>query len=176
MTGMIERHFCGLISRPMRSLLLLVAVTLSPIALAAPDVSVVLGNATGHYAIHHEIPCPEDTICMDAWIGWRIRVTQTLSGPILKGHLRVARIQHTEFIKSYLRRIHLFVLRPINDAETREALGADYYLEDFSQEHHMYCTGNDPKGYGLANVDVHVRPDEDQPSYCFELPAADDKG
>jgi hypothetical protein len=155
----------------MKSLWLLFAVTLSPISVAAPDMSVVLGNATGHFAIHHEIPCPEDYICLDAWIGWKITVTQTVSGPILKGRLRVARIQHTEFIKSYLRRIHLFVLRPIPDAETREALGADYYLEDFSMEHQMYCTGDDPKKYGLTDADVHVRPEQDPPSYCYELPS-----
>jgi len=155
-----------------------ILLILSPCAvIAAP--SVVLGEASGNFAIDAEVYCPGGEkdglieVCMDVWIGWRITVQKTLSGTPVRGRIRAARIQHGPFVRSYLKRFRLFVLEPIESAEMRKRLGADYLINDLSTMHEMYCISEPPAQYGLSedDIDVHVR---QSPvlgsSYCFELP------
>jgi hypothetical protein len=163
----------------MRSLFAIL-VLLSPSALIAGTPSVVLGKAHEQFAIDAEVPCPQeendendlDVICMDAWIGWRINVQKTLAGNPIRGRIRAARLQHTFYIKSYLRRLRLFVLQPIESAEMRAVLGADYLIIDLSTTRDMYCTRESPAKYGLPeeDLDVYVRQAVDDEAFCFELP------
>ena len=144
--------------------------------LAAAESSVVVGRASKHFSIAAEVPCPEpkdgvEYICMDAWIGWEIDVTKTLSGPKISGRIRAARIQHAQFVPSYLRQFNLFVLTPIDKPETRELLGASYLLSEVSRGRTMYCFDRSPDTYGSDDYALNLR-GGDQGStdgYCFEL-------
>jgi len=146
----------------------------------AASPSVVLGDATGQFAIEAEVPCPqrdkdEETICMDAWVGWNITVRKTLSGAPIMGRIRAARVQHTYYAKSYLKSFRLFVLHPIESPEMRKLLSADYLISDLSPKHSMYCTRHEPATFGLHDdeMNVHTSPDVDSPSHCFELTGVD---
>ena len=103
----------------------------------------------------------------------QITVQKTLSGTPVRGRIRAARIQHVPFVRSYLKRFRLFVLEPIESAEMRKLLGADYLINDLSTTREMYCTSKSPAQYGLSedDIDVHLRQSPvSGSSYCFELP------
>jgi hypothetical protein len=68
-------------------------------------------------------------LCMSSWYRWTIQIQRTLSGPPITGRIATAHIQHASYLLSYLKRFRLFVLTPIEDAQTRQLLKADYYLE-----------------------------------------------
>ena len=141
---------------------------------ASAEDSVVLGRSLGHMHIEEaEINCPPEYICMDAWFRWTIKPEKTVAGPKLSGRITAARIQHTEFVRSYERTLRLFILTPIEDAEQRALLKADYLLRDVSAVHEMYCVRN--------SIDLGIEADEkleseDGERYCFELPRDDQDG
>src|SRR5689334_21359682 len=117
--------------------------------------SVVVGRATAHFPIEAEVPCPPsdehgDYICMDAWIGFKINVTKTITWPKVSGTVKAARIQHTEYVRSYRRRLKLFVLQPIPNEELRHSLGADYLLLEASTERRVYCFSQPPANYAFT--------------------------
>jgi tetratricopeptide (TPR) repeat protein len=69
---------------------------------------------------------PED-ICMYTWFQWTIQIQRTLSGPPITGRIATAHIQHGSYVKGALKQFRHFVLTPIEDAQTRRLLKADYY-------------------------------------------------
>jgi hypothetical protein len=87
---------------------------------------------------------------------------------VIKGRISTARTQHAGYVKSYLKRLRLFVLMPIEDPEKRRLLGADYFLRDFSQQIPMYCLTQDLVDLGLE-VEFSVS-DPDRGTYCFVDP------
>jgi hypothetical protein len=91
---------------------------------------------------------PEE-ICFSIWFRWTIQIQRTLSGLPITGRIAPARIEHAPFVKSYLKQFRLFVLKPIEDAQTRRLLKADYYLEDVSRRLPMYCLDQDPEELGI---------------------------
>jgi hypothetical protein len=145
-------------------------------ASVAAESSVVVGRPSKHFSIDAKVPCPQgdenaEYICMDAWIGWEINITETLSGPKITGRVRAARIQHANFVPKYLRKFSLFVLTPIDTVETRKLLGADYLLAEVSQGRTMHCFDRPPDAYGLDDYVLNLRGSATavNPGYCFEL-------
>jgi hypothetical protein len=100
---------------------------------------------------------------------WTIRIQRTLSGPPITGRITVVRSQHAYFLRSYLKEFRLFVLTPIEDAQTRRNLKADYYLKDLSQRHPMYCLDEDPMELGIE-AGGEVVGSKESGRYCFEDP------
>jgi hypothetical protein len=150
----------------------LILVSLLSLPVLAEE-SVVLGNATAHFPIEAEVPCPPsdengDYICMDAWIGFKINVTKTIAGPRIIGTVKAARIQHTQYVRSYRRRLKLFVLQPIPTEELRHTLGADYFLLEATTERRVYCFSQPPEKYALAEYATPVGT-ASQSEHCFEL-------
>jgi len=154
-------------------LLVLVLAIMAPGAAGAAD-SVVIGRALSNADTYIELACPENSICMDTWILWVISADQTLAGPQVHGRIRAVRIQHTTYIDSYLRQLRLFVLKPIEDAESRALFHADYYLQDVSAVHQMYCIDHKPADIGVKADDVFARSDAEHSKYCFEIPKETD--
>jgi hypothetical protein len=112
---------------------------------------------------------PED-ICMSSWFRWTIQIQRTMSGPLITGRVASAHAQHGLYVKWYLKQVRLFVLRPIEDAETRGLLKADYYLEDFSKRLAMYCLEQDPRALGIEDEALGRLVGSDESGYCFEAP------
>jgi hypothetical protein len=136
--------------------------------------SVVVGRATKHFPIAAEVPCPPPdgegrvSICMDAWIGFELQIKRSIAGPEVKGRVRAARIQHSQYSRSGLNSLTLFVLAPIEDKETRRILGADYFLREASSSHSMYCFRESPEAYGLDDQVSRIAEVQGS-SYCFEF-------
>jgi hypothetical protein len=159
----------------MKQLCLVVTLLLS--ATAQAESSVVVGMPLKQFGIDVEVPCPksdnpnEEIVCMDAWIGWEINVTSTLTGPPIKGRIRAARIQHAMFTSRYFRSFGLFVLAPIDGDENRKAFGADYILVEASAAKQMHCFHRDPRTYGLDDYVESLNGGEgpNGSGYCFEL-------
>ncbi len=75
-----------------------------------------------------------EEICLDTWFRWTLQIDHAPTGSGIKeGRVVAARAQHGAILPSYLKKIRVFVLMPIEDPEARRRLGADYYLQDYSQ-------------------------------------------
>jgi hypothetical protein len=133
--------------------------------------SVVLGHAVSNGHMDYvENTCPEGYICLHSWYKWVIDVDRTVSGPsVPTGRVVTARMQHTSMIPSYRRRLRLFVLKPIVDPEQRRELRADYFLEETSEAHQMFCFLQNPKDFDLETKEIYVGLN-DAREHCFELP------
>jgi hypothetical protein len=99
----------------------------------AGSCSVVVGRVLSQAGVEGDplSPCGDlkaEEICMMSWFRWTIQIERTLSGPPITGRIATANIQHGYYEMAVLKRIRLFVLRPIEDAQTRGLLKADYYL------------------------------------------------
>jgi hypothetical protein len=155
----------------MKGLCIILSALLSLPVLA--EDSVVIGRATAHFPIEAEAPCPPpdehgEYICMDAWIGFKISVTKTIAGPEVSGAVKAARVQHTQYVRSYRKRLKLFVLRPIPTEELRHTLGADYLLLEATTERRVYCFSQSPSTYALKDQ-VSLLETGSKSEYCFEL-------
>ena len=143
---------------------------LSAAAVGAAD-SVVLGRASSNERMSYvENTCPEDAICLHSWFKWVIDVAKTVSGPSIQpGRIVTARMQHTSMIPSYRKRLRLFVLKPIDDPEERKMLRAEYYLEEMSEPHQMFCFLENPEGFGLQTEETYIGTN-DVRKHCFKVP------
>ncbi|MFZ7095394.1 hypothetical protein ACOPJQ_09115 [Luteimonas dalianensis] len=150
----------------------LIIASATPPALSADPSSVFYGRAIDHEVIEGvRVDCPEERICMDAWFRWRLRVDNLLSGPTLSRRITAATIQHAEYIPKYERSLRLFAVKPIESEEQRVLLGADYYLQQISPAHTMYCfKRQDPSDLSFAVPRTYKQMDSDHPDFCFDLP------
>jgi hypothetical protein len=105
---------------------------------------------------------------MSSWYHWTIQIQSTMSGPPITGRIAVAHAQHTDYVKRYLKQLRLFVLTPIEDAQTRRLLKADYYVKAAARRVPMYCLNQDPRALGIQADGTVVGSDES--GYCFEDP------
>lgn len=116
-------------------LLLLVSLPL----LASEKFIVVSGHSIKNKYSDVPPPCPEDHICMDSWYVHTIRVKDTLAGEeIRKKRIKAIHLQHAKYIDRS-EEVAIFILRRIDDADTRKNFGADYQIIDFSWPHALYC-------------------------------------
>jgi len=107
--------------------------------LASEPLIVVSGHSLKNKISNVPPPCPEDHICMDSWFVHTIRVNETLAGEeIRKKRIKAVHLQHGEYIDRS-KEVAIFILRRIDDADSRKSFGADYQIIDFSWPHTLYC-------------------------------------
>ena len=163
---------CG-VMRPF-SLLALLVGPLAWVGTARAADSVILGRAVSNtYLPGIEGACgplSADELCMNVWFVWEISAKRTVTGAPISGRVRAARSQHTTFVRSYMRRNRLFLLRPIEDPEQRRLLQADFHLVDMSADN---CLEVEPRGLNAQDPGVTHQHTERGDVYCF---AVDDKG
>ena len=149
---------------------LLTTATLALLPAVTPAATLVAsGRVATMEATEFGPECPPTEICMSWFFRFHLDIDQTLSGGKLPAKIRAARLQHSPFTPTYLQALRLFVLEPIEDAEQRHKLQADYYLRQLSPEHRLYCLDGTPEGLGLnAQAFVAIQ-NEDQ--FCFQLRA-----
>jgi hypothetical protein len=136
----------------------------------AADSIVVLGKLVYNEPMDY-VPdeCPEDEFCMNTWWKSVVNVQKTIVGSNVSGKVAAAVMQHTWLDAGYKKRVRLFVLRPIDDPNERAKLRVDYYLEDMSMPHQMFCVLDKPSNLGITPRDIYVNEADDR-EHCFELP------
>lgn len=106
---------------------------------ARAQTTIAIGRAIEHESIDVPIDCPADAICMDGWFRYTLRIERTVTGPKPAPRVRAVHMQHTGYVRRYLRELRVFVLRPITDAAERRRFGADYFLDSVAAETGFYC-------------------------------------
>lgn len=149
---------------------LLATATLALLPAITPAATLVAsGRVTSMEATEFGPECPPTEICMSWFWRFSLNIDQTLSGAKLPAKIRAARLQHARFTPAHLAALRLFVLEPIEDAEQRRKLQADYYLRQLSPEHRLYCLDGTPEGLGLdEQAFVAI---QNQHQFCFQLRA-----
>jgi hypothetical protein len=112
------------------SLIAILVGALLSIGVARAADSVVLGRAVSNTYNPDVNTCPAPDVCTDPFFIWEISVSRTITGPPVIGRAHASRIQHTGFVRAYMRRKRVFLLRPIDDLEQRALFHADYDLVD----------------------------------------------
>ena len=130
---------------------------------------VAAGHVTAMDATEHGPDCAPNEACLSWFWRFSIDIDQTLSGAKLPAKIRAARLQPAKFTPAHLAALRLFVLEPIEDAEQRRKLQADYYLRQLSPEHRLYCLDGTPEGLGLNEKTFVAIQNQDQ--FCFQLKA-----
>ena len=144
------------------------ALCLTP-AITSATTLVASGQVTTMEATDYGPECAPNEICMSWFFRFNIEIDQTLSGGKLPAKIRAARLQHGPFTPTYLQALRLFVLEPIEDAEQRRKLQADYYLRQLSPEHRLYCLDGTPERLGLDEQAYVAIQNSEQ--FCFQLKA-----
>jgi hypothetical protein len=160
----------------MKRTVLLTVLALSICPASKADVSFVLGRALTQYDDVHIAEsaadaCPRESICTYGWSRWTLFVNRTVGGPLLKGRVHVATLQHSSLDLSFLGRLRQFALEYIPDASERQRLHADYKMLAFSEPSKppgMYCTSIDPTRAGIAVADYSVESTQEYKRYCFD--------
>ena len=109
----------------------------------------------------------QEFLCMTSWFRWRIAVDRTISGQEISGRISVATPKHALVLPDWLAQNELFVLTPVDSAEQRELLAADFVMYDLSVRN--YCLTVDPRSLGIDAIDLNVSDDPENPVYCFTL-------
>ena len=135
----------------------------------ANERSLVLGSAISIQYANVDTPCPEDSICLDGWFRYDLSIDKVLKGPAVPHRIRAVHMQHTYYIPKYRRALRLFVLRPVETAEARANLKADYYIDDLSPVQELYCLSGTPESLGLDPSAVTV---VGQERFCFSAEEA----
>lgn len=148
----------------MRRLAVAILFVASTTIARAEETSVVLGKARAIKFVDVDIPCPEGYICMDAWYRYDLSIDKVLTGPVVPSRIRAVHVQHTNFVPSYRKALRAFVLRPIVSAEDRAELNAEFYIDDLSPTHELYCLNGAPGDFGISSRMVEVA-GKDQ--FCF---------
>ena len=129
--------------------------------------TVFLGRVIKNEHVDIKIPCPENSICMYSWFKWTLDVKRVISGSPLRGRVAAFRLQHADYTEKYKKRLKLFVIRPIKDAETKELLTAEYLLVEKSAEQKMACLDRQLSKTDLAKGQPYIS-SAPQPRVCFE--------
>jgi len=148
----------------MRRLTVVILLIASATIARAEETSVVLGKARAIEFVDVDVPCPEGYICMDSWYRYDLSVDKVLTGPAVPSRIRAVHIQHADFVPRYRKALRAFVLRPILGAEDRVKLNADFYIDDLSPAHELYCLNGTPEELGISSRMVEVA-GKDQ--FCF---------
>lgn len=135
----------------------------------AAERSVVLGKANTIEYANVDTPCPADSICLDGWFRYRLTIEKVLKGPAVPRSIRAVHMQHTNFIPAFRKSLRLFVLRPVEGKEARATLKADFYLDDMSPAHELYCLRGAPDVVGLKSEGVTVASED---RFCFSADEA----
>ena len=131
--------------------------------------SVVLGRGISNEHAFN-LPCSQDSICMDSMFIWTFAAKRTIVGPEVKGKVRFLAAQHVDAVPRYVRSVELFILRQIDDPELIKSTGAQYYLLSSSPRYSngTYCIWTDPEEVGLRLKKSDVTIDPTTGYYCFK--------
>lgn len=152
----------------MLRILFIAILCLSTLDSNAEDIDTVfVGRVISQKYSNVKLHCPENTICMNVWYKWTLKVERVISGSQIRGRIVAFRMQHGDYTKAYLDNLKLFVIRPIKDAETKALLSGEYILVDKSIENKMYCLNQSPTELGLMNVDAYISSEKTSSKYCF---------
>ena len=111
---------------------------------------------------------------MDAWFHWQIKTQRVIKGPKLRGRIIAARTQHAGYTRQFTKELRLFAVRPITDANVRAKLKADFFLQDMSVAHEVFCLSSEIE---VMVEDRHILlPKADGKTRCFGLPDAEQDG
>jgi hypothetical protein len=146
------------------SILVAGCLALSGRAIGADSVVLGRGIANQYYA---DLPCPADSICLDATYIWELEAARTVAGPLVKGRIRALISQHTDATRKFVQAAELFVLREIQVPNLRKISGAQYYLLSLSRRYNNdeYCLSMRPADVGLAVPESQIT--ERDGNYCF---------
>lgn len=98
---------------------------------------------------------------------WQVKARRTLSGPIVRGKIRVIAASHAQPTDSYLKTVQLFVLAPV--VGDGVASGAPEYSLIASSplyRHDRYCIWPKPSEIAIPLSDAEVVRNE-HGAYCF---------
>lgn len=132
------------------------------VAAARADNSIVIGQG---------IKVDEIQEVSGSWVSgyvWLINARRTVSGPSVKGKIRIVAASHAQPTDRYLKTVQLFVLAPITEG-TGEADEPRFSLVASSplRRGDKYCILMKPSEVGIPLSDDEVERDE-QGAYCFE--------
>lgn len=99
---------------------------------------------------------------------WLIDAQRTISGPTVKGKIRVIAASHAQPKDSYLRTVQLFVLAPVAEdgAEASSKPGFSLVASSPRYGRDQYCIPFKPSDIGVPLSDTEVERDENG-GYCF---------
>jgi hypothetical protein len=109
--------------------------------------TVFLGNVIHAETLKASISCPDDAFCDWAWVRFKVKISQHLSGPTVGGVVVAAREQHARPNGSP-HETSLFVVSPISDPALRRKLGAAYMLIEYIKPE--FCSSKPLGDYGLG--------------------------
>lgn len=144
---------------PQRTGLLAALVLL--VADAFADNSIVIGQGI---KVEGVLDSPGD---WESGYVWQVKARRTISGPIVKGKIRVIAPSHAQPKNSYLKTVQLFVLAPVVGDDA--AYGAPEYSLVASSPlygHDQYCIWPKPSEIAIPLSDTDVVRDE-HGAYCF---------
>lgn len=99
---------------------------------------------------------------------WQINARRTLSGPTVKGAVRIVAASHAQPKDSYVRTIELFVLAPVIQSKTESTVEPGFSLIASSPlyKRRKYCIPFKPVEVSIPLDDSEVQRD-DHGFYCF---------
>lgn len=114
-----------------------------------------------------------DEVCESSgdWVSgyvWLINARRTVSGPIVKGKIRIVAASHAQPTDSYLKTVQLFVLAPVvgDDAESGNEPRFSLIASSPLYGRDKYCVPFKPSEIAIPLSDAEVERDEDG-AYCF---------
>lgn len=105
-----------------------------------------------------------------SWVSgyvWLVDARQTVSGPIVKGKIRIIAASHAQPKDSYLKTVQLFVLAPIiGDGATHDAPKFSLVTSSPLYGNGKYCIPFNPSEIAISLNDTEVDRNE-YDAYCF---------
>jgi hypothetical protein len=98
---------------------------------------------------------------------WLVKAGRTVSGPIVKGKIRVIAASHAQPKDSYLKTVQLFVLAPVvGDGAASSVPKYSLIASSPLYGHDQYCIWPKPSEIAIPLSDAEVERDE-HGAYCF---------
>jgi len=103
---------------------------------------------------------------------WLVNAKQTVSGPSVKGRIRIVAVSHAQPTDAYIRSVQLFVLSPIvkTNPESNEEPKFSLIASSPLYKKGRYCVAFRPSQIAIPIDDAAVERDEDN-DYCFSKKA-----
>jgi hypothetical protein len=103
---------------------------------------------------------------------WLINARRTISGPAVKGKIRIIAMSHAQPKDSYLKTVQLFVLAPVTKDAAEASKEPTFSLIASSPLYRrdQYCIAFKPSEIGIPLNDTEVERNEHD-AYCFSTQA-----
>jgi hypothetical protein len=114
-----------------------------------------------------------DSVCEsgESWVSgfvWLINARRTISGPTVKGKLRIVAASHAQPLDSYVKTVQLFVLAPANEDVAESSSEPRFSMIASSPLYRggKYCVWFKPSEIGIPLSDAEIERDK-HGAYCF---------